>query len=164
MTFLDLLPAVFTQLLLLAQTAGVLRLGTISLDGTKIHADASKSQAVSYAHLLALEERIRNDVATLLTRAAQADTMPLPEGLVVAEEIADRQARLLRLAEAKAVLVARAADRYAAAQAAYAAQVQERAERARWGANHAAGLPNPRPRRGRKIQISTTLPTPTAGL
>src|SRR5437763_11408655 len=54
-TFLDLLPDVFTQLLLVAQAAGVLRLGTISLDGTKIHADASKSQAVSYQRLLELE-------------------------------------------------------------------------------------------------------------
>ena len=130
-TFLDLLPDVFSQLLLLAQAAGVLRLGTISLDGTKIHADASKSQAVSYARLLQLEDRIRGEVGALLTRAAQADTTPLPEGLVVADELTDRAARLARLAEAKAVLEARAADRDALAQAAYAAAVREREERAR---------------------------------
>src|SRR3954462_15508679 len=72
-TFLDLLPEVFTQLLLLAQAAGVLRLGTISLDGTKVHADASKSKAVSYARLLELEERLAREVADLLGRAAAAD-------------------------------------------------------------------------------------------
>src|SRR4051812_666433 len=130
-TFLDLLPDLFTQLLLLAQAAGVLRLGTISLDGTKIHADASKSKAVSYARLLALEQRLRAEVDDLLARAAQADTTPLPDGLVLADEVADRQARLARLAEAKAVLEARARERDAAAQAAYAAKVREREERAR---------------------------------
>src|SRR3954470_19203835 len=71
-TFLDLLPDIFTQLLLLAQAAGVLRLGTLSFDGSKVHADASKSQAVSYQRLLQLEERIRSEVAALLARAAQA--------------------------------------------------------------------------------------------
>jgi transposase len=129
-TFLDLLPDVFTQLLLLAQAAGVLRLGTVSFDGTKVHADASKSKAVSYQRLLELEVRIQVEVADLLTRAAQADTLPLPDGLVLTDELADRAARLARLAEAKAVLEERAQERDALAHAAYAAQVQERAEQA----------------------------------
>ncbi len=129
-TFLDLLPNVFTQLLLLAQAAGVLRLGTVSFDGTKLHADAAKSKAVSYQRLLELEVRVRAEVADLLARAAQADTRPLPDGLVLADELADRAARLTRLAAAKAVLEARAAERDALAQAAYAAKVQEREERA----------------------------------
>lgn len=49
-------------MLLLAQEAGVLKLGTISLDGTKIHADASKHQAVSYQRLLELETQLRAEV------------------------------------------------------------------------------------------------------
>src|SRR3954467_15031362 len=81
-TFLDLLPEVFTQLLLLAQAAGVLRLGTVSFDGTKLHADASKSQAVSHQRLLELEVRIQAEVADLLACAAAADTTPLPDSLV----------------------------------------------------------------------------------
>src|SRR3954464_4637452 len=131
LAFLDLLPAVFTQLLLLAQTAGVLRLGTISLDGTKVHADASKSKAVSYARLLELEERLAREVTDLLARAAAADQTPLPDGLVLADEVADRTARLARLAAAKAVLEARARERDATAQADYAAKLHERAEQAR---------------------------------
>src|SRR5205085_4002683 len=51
-TFLPELKDLFVQVLLLAQEAGVLKLGTISLDGTKIHADASKHNAVSYKRLL----------------------------------------------------------------------------------------------------------------
>src|SRR5215213_3466554 len=129
-TFLDLLPDVFTQLLLLAQAAGVLRLGTVSFDGTKLHADASKSQAVSHARLLDLEVRIQAEVADLLACAAAADTTPLPDSLVLADELADRAARLTRLAEAKAVLEARAKERDALAHAAYAAKVREREERA----------------------------------
>jgi transposase len=143
-TFLDLLPDLFTQLLLLAQAAGVLRLGTISLDGTKIHADASKSKAVSYARLLELEQRLRAEVDDLLARAAQADTTPLPDGLVLADEVADRQARLARLAEARAVLEARARERDAGAQAAYAAKVREREERARRRGGKPRG-PTPQP-------------------
>src|SRR3982751_2905809 len=77
-SFLDLLPDVFTQLLLLAQAAGVLRLGTVHFDGSKLHADASKSQAVSHKRLLELEVRVRVEVDELLARAAQADTTPLP--------------------------------------------------------------------------------------
>ena len=54
-TFLAEIKELFVQILLLAQAAGVLKLGNISLDGSKIHADASKSQAVSYKRLLELE-------------------------------------------------------------------------------------------------------------
>src|SRR5207253_8809979 len=61
-TFLPELKELFVQVLLLAQVSGVLKLGSISLDGTKIHADASKSKAVSYKHLLALEIHLRAEV------------------------------------------------------------------------------------------------------
>src|SRR6476661_2223644 len=62
-TFLADLKDLFVQVLVLAQLAGVLKLGNISLDGTKIHADASKSRAVSYKRLLELETQLRTDVA-----------------------------------------------------------------------------------------------------
>ena len=51
-TFLPELKELFVQVLLLAQETGVLKLGTISLDGTKMHADASRHNAVSYKRLL----------------------------------------------------------------------------------------------------------------
>src|SRR5258706_1221137 len=54
-TFLSDLKDLFVQVLLLAQVAGVLKLGNISLDGTTIHADASKRKAMSYNHLLVFE-------------------------------------------------------------------------------------------------------------
>src|ERR671932_451055 len=118
-TFLPDLQDLFVQVLLLAQEMGVLKLGTISIDATKIHADASKSKAVSYKRLLELEAQLRAEVAALFALGAQADQGSLPDGLVVADEIALRADRLRRLAEAKAVLEARAAERQAVERAEY---------------------------------------------
>src|SRR5947207_4720142 len=64
-TFLPELKELFVQVLLLAQEAGVLKLGTISLDGTKVHADASKRKAVSYKRLLEVEAQLRSEVEEL---------------------------------------------------------------------------------------------------
>lgn len=131
--FLSELQELFVQTLLLAQTAGVLKLGNLSLDGTKIHADASKSHAVSYKRLIELEAQLRQDVQGLLTLGEQADQgeRRLPEGLVVQDEIALREARLANLAQAKAVLEARAQDRYQAEKAEYEAKLRAREEKAR---------------------------------
>jgi transposase len=131
-SFLSEIKELFVQVLLLAQLLGVLKLGTISLDGTKIHADASKSKAVSYKRLLERETELRQEVAELLELGEQADQdqAELPAGLVIEAEIAFRQRRLLNLAEAKAVLEARAQERYVAELAEYDAKLQARAEKA----------------------------------
>jgi transposase len=130
-TFLPELKDLFVQVLLLAQAAGVLKLGNISLDGTKIHADASKSHAVSYQRLLELEHQLRAEVDELFVLGEQAEQGHLPEGLVITDEIARRQERRANLARAKAVLEARAQERYQAERAEYEAKVQAREERAR---------------------------------
>ncbi|MCI0421971.1 MAG: transposase, partial [Acidobacteria bacterium] len=130
-TFLPELKDLFVQVLLLAQAAGVLKLGNISLDGTKIHADASKSHAVSYKRLLELEHQVRAEVDELFALSEQAEQAHLPEGLVITDEIARREARLANLAQAKAVLEARAQERYQAERAEYEAKVRAREERAR---------------------------------
>jgi hypothetical protein len=98
--FLDLLPDVLRQLLLLAAASGARQVGQIVLagDGTKIRADASKHHAVSYGHLDQLEARVQGEIAALLARGAAAAAAPLPDGLVIADEITDRQAQLARLA------------------------------------------------------------------
>ena len=147
-TFLPQLKDLFVQVLLLAQVAGVLKLGNISLDGTKIHADASKSKAVSYKHLLTLEAYLRTEVEALFALSEQAEQASLPDGLVVNHEIAIRQARLARLAEAKAVLEARAKERDASEQAEYAAKVQERQDTARRTGRTPRGRPPKAPTPG----------------
>jgi transposase len=151
-TFLAELQELFVQVLLLAEEVGVLTLGNISVDGRKIHADASKSKAVSYQRLTDLAARLRAEVVELFALAEQADQGAVPDGMVVAEEIARRQERLARLAEAKAVLAARAEDRDAAEQAAYRAKLCEREEKARRrgrpprGRPPAPPTPGPRPK------------------
>src|SRR5215217_3896035 len=130
-TFLPKLQDLFVQVLLLAQTMGVLKLGNISIDGTKIHADASKSKAVSYKRLLEVERRLRADVEALFALAAQADQASVPDGMSIANEITLREERLARLAEAKAVLQARAQERQASEQAEYEAKVREREAKAK---------------------------------
>jgi len=130
-TFLPELQDLFVQVLLLAQTMGVLKLGNISIDGTKIHADASKSKAVSYKRLLELDSYLRAEVAALFALAAHADQGSVPDGMVIASEIALRETRLARLAEAKAVLQARAEERQAIEQAEYDAKVREREAKAK---------------------------------
>ena len=131
--FLDEIGELFVQILLLAQAAGVLKLGNLSLDGTKIHADASKSHAVSYKRLIELEAQLRQDVQDLLSLGEQADQgeRVLPEGLVLADEVALRRARLVNLAQAKVVLEARAQERYQAEKAEYDAQLRAHEEKAR---------------------------------
>jgi transposase len=143
-TFLPELKDLFVQVLLLAQLAGVLKLGNISLDGTKIHADASKSKAVSYKHLLALQAQLRAEVDELFALSERVDQGDLPDGLVLSDEIAIRQARQARLAEAKAVLEARAKERDAIEQAEYAAKVQARADKAQQTGRTPRGRP-PKP-------------------
>jgi transposase len=131
-TFLAEIQELFVQILLLAQAAQVLKLGNLSLDGSKIHADASKSQAVSYKRLLELEVQLRQEVHELFALGEQADQgdLQLPNGLVIPDEIALRQERLTNLTHAKAVLQARAQERYQAEKVEYEAKVRARDEKA----------------------------------
>ena len=130
-TFLPEIRELFVQILLLAHIAGVLKVGNISLDGSKIHADASKSKAVSYKRLLKLEEQLHQEVEELLALGEQADQVELPEGMVIEDEITFRKNRLANLSEAKAILEARAKERYEAEQAEYEAKMRAREEKAR---------------------------------
>ena len=132
-TFLAEIQELFVQILLLAQAAGVLKLGTISLDGSKIHADASKSKAVSYKRLGEIEAQLRKEVAELFQLGEQVDQgeTQLPDGLILEDEIAIREERLANLAKAKAELEVRAKERYEAEQAEYEAKLREREEKGR---------------------------------
>jgi transposase len=148
-TFLAEISEVFVQVLVAAKVCGVHLDGAASADGSKIHADASKSAAVSYGRLGDLEETLRQEVATLLAAAAAADGAE--EAGRLQGEVARREARLAQLARARAVLEQRAAERDAEERAAYEAKLAERAARAeRTG----------KPPRGREPQPPTPGPPP----
>ncbi|HOG48257.1 MAG TPA: transposase [Anaerolineae bacterium] len=140
-SFLSEIKDLFAQVLLVAHQSGLLKLGNISIDGTKIHADASKSHAVSYKHLLQLESRLRQEVDELFTMAAQVDQTELPEGMGIADEIAFREQRLANLAQAKQVLEARAQERYELEQAEYKAKLRERERKAQETGRKPGGRP-----------------------
>jgi transposase len=149
-TFLGEIQELFVQILLLAQEAKVFKLGNISLDGSKIHADASKHHAVSYKRLIELDTQLRQEVHALLTLGEQADQgeRTLPDGLVIEDELAIRKERLANLAKAKTVLQARAQEREAAEQAEYQAKLREREEQARQKGRKPRGRPPQPPQPG----------------
>jgi transposase len=132
-TFLAEIQELFVQILLVAQAAGVLKLGNLSLDGSKVHADASKSHAVSYRRLVEMEVQLKQEVQELLTLGERADQgeVAVPEGLVLEDELNLRQERLVNLAQARKVLEERANERYAAEKAEYEAKLKERTKKAR---------------------------------
>jgi transposase len=142
--FLDEIKGVFAQVLLIAFEMGYLKLGNISLDGSKVHADASKSHAVSYGRLLKLEKRLHQEVEELLALGERADQTELPPELDIDTEVAFRQERLLNLDRAKRVLEARAEERYQAELTEYQAKLQAREEKARETGRKPRG-PAPKP-------------------
>jgi transposase len=159
--FLTEIKLVFAQVLLIAHELGYLKLGNISLDGSKTHTDASKSKAVSYGRLLQLEERLQQEVEELLALGEQTDVTGLPTGLAIETEVAFRQERLVNLAQAKCILEARAAERYQTEWAEYEAKLQLRTEKAQETGRKPRG-PEPQPPQptgpGNKDQYNFTDP------
>ena len=111
--FLKDIEALFVKVLLLAHEMGVLKMGTVALDGTKIHANASRHSALSYEHAGKIEAQLKAEVAELLAKAEAADQADIPDGISVPEELARREDRLEKLAVARAKIEARAKERYA---------------------------------------------------
>ena len=111
--FLKELKALFVQILLIAHKMGVLKLGSVSLDGTKIKGNASKHHALSWGYARKLEKQLKDEIRELLCKAKQADKEDLPEGMNIPEELARRESRLEAIAAAKAQIEQRAAERFA---------------------------------------------------
>lgn len=109
-THLDALKGLFQQVLVLCMEAGLVKLGHIALDGTKVQANASKHKANSYAHMKKLEERLQTEIADLMERAEASDTaedVRLGTGVDevdVPEELRRREGRLAKLRQAKQAL------------------------------------------------------------
>jgi DDE family transposase/transposase-like protein DUF772 len=111
------LAGLFEQGLRLCRKAGLVQLGRVAIDGTKLKANASKHKAMSYGRMQEKETALRQEVAELLRRAEQADRDedqrygPEHGGDMLPAELARRESRLQKLAEAKAALEAEARQR-----------------------------------------------------
>jgi transposase len=106
-----LLKACFVRVLELAREVGLLKLGTVSVDGTKIAARAAKSRNLRREQLEAQLRQLQGEVDTLLARAEQADGPGQDPGTSLPRELASRQRRLERLRAAQAVLDQRQKER-----------------------------------------------------
>ena len=158
--FLTEIEQLFVDVLLLARQAGMLKLGTVALDGTKIHADASRHSALSWRRACEIEARLRAEVAELMALAEAADAANVPDGMSVPEELARREDRLAAIAEAKAELETRAEERYARERAEYEEKMRAREEKAERTGRKPGGRPPASPEAGPrpKDQINLTDP------
>ncbi len=139
--FLREIEGLFVQVLLLAREMGVLKIGTVALDGTKIHANASRHSALSHEHAGKIEAQLKAEVAQLLAKAEAVDTADVPDGMSIPEELARREERLEKIAEAKAKIEARAAERFARERAEHEARLAARAARTEATGKKPGGFP-----------------------
>ena len=96
------LAALFVQVVKLARECGLVRLGTIAVDGTKLRANASKHKAMSYGRMQAAEAQLKAQIDALLARAAQADKAEAGEAdMGIPAEIARREQRLAAIRAAQ---------------------------------------------------------------
>lgn len=142
--FLDELAGIFVQVLEMAQEMKLLKLGSISLDGTKVHANASRHSALSHGYIEKIEAQLKAEVQELLALAEQADRADVPDGVSLPAEIKRREDRLSAMAAARAKIEARAKERFEREQAAYEAKVAQRDAKAKETGKKAGGKP-PKP-------------------
>lgn len=124
--FLKEIEGLMVQVLLIARTLGVLNLGNIALDGSKIKANASKHSAMSYGHIKKLEDQLKEEVKKLMELAEAADNEKMPGGMNLPDEIARREDRLEAIAAAKTKIEERAKERFDEEQAEYGAKLARR--------------------------------------
>jgi transposase len=124
----ELLASSFHQVLELAAEARVLKVGdiTVSIDGTKLLANASKHSAMSHEHLEKQLKLAEEQIDELLAKAEEADSAPLHDGLSIPGEIKRREDRIAKLKEARKAMEARAKARFEYEQAEHEARIAAR--------------------------------------
>jgi transposase len=121
--FLPQLTQLFVEI---AGRMKVFKLGSVSLDGTKMKANASRHKALSYSHAIKLEEQLNAEVAELLKQAEANEQADIPDGMSIPEELMRREERLTAIDEAKAEIEQRAAVRHTTEEKAYEKKIAER--------------------------------------
>jgi hypothetical protein len=142
----------------LAREMGMLKMGTVALDGTKIHANASRHSALSYEHASKIEEQLKAEVADLMARAEAADVAEVVDGMSIPDELARREERLAKLAAARAKIEARAKERFEREAAEHRAKLAAREAKAEATGKKPGGKPPAPPVEGPqpKDQINLT--------
>ena len=156
--FLEHLKPLFVQILEIASTLGVLKLGKVSLDGTKIKANASKHRALSWDYATKLQQHLQAEVDELLRLAETADADSIPDGMNIPEELTRRQDRLAAIAVAKQEIERRAAKRYEQEQELHAQKMAARQAKAEQTGRKPRGRepqpPEPGPRKNDQVNLT----------
>lgn len=139
--FLVQIELLFVDVLKLAHAMGMLKLGTVAVDGTKLHANASRHSALSYGHAQKIEQQLRKEVQQLLRLAERADAADIPDGMSIPAELERGELRLAAIAEAKAKIEARDEARLTQEQAEHQAKLAARAEQAQRTGKKPGGRP-----------------------
>lgn len=116
----------FVQVLQIARENQLSSFGTVSLDGTKIHANASRHSALSYEHAVKLEAQLKAEVQELFALAEAADQTAAPDGMSVPAEISRREDQIKAITQARAQIEARAKERYEREKAEFDARMAAR--------------------------------------
>ena len=160
---LSALAALFIQVLQLCRAAGLVRLGHVALDGTKVKANASKHKAMSYGRMSETEARLEREVAELLAQAQAVDAAEDaqgsagPRGETLPAELARRESRLAKIRAAKAALEQEPESTRPPARR-RCAQGWRRASRGWWAAKAARRChPTPPPRSPSRARSATSL-------
>ena len=148
--FLDELAGLFVQVLEVALEMKLLKLGTVCLDGTKIHANASRHSALSHGHIEKLEVQLKAEVQDLFAQAESADQANVPDGVSLPDEIKRREDRLAAMAAAKVKIAARAEERYQREKAEYDEKMAARTAKEKDTGNKPGGKPPQAPTPGPK--------------
>jgi transposase len=156
--FLQQLKPLFVEILMLAREMGLLTLGKVSLDGTKVKANASKHHALSWDHASKLEQQLKAEVDELIRLAEQADSEEIPEGMDIPEELGRRKDRLEAIAQAKMKIQERAAERYAQEQKEHEEKVAKRLAKSEATGKKPRGPkpkpPTPGPRKNDQVNLT----------
>ena len=156
--FLGQIEVLFVEVLKLARTMGMLKVGTVAVDGTKIHANASRHSALSYGHAKKIEKQLRKEVQQLLRLAERADAQDIPDGMSIPEELERREVRLAAIAAAKAKIEGRAEERLQREQEEHQSKLAARAEKEQQTGKKCRGRPPEPPTGGvrEKDQVNLT--------
>ena len=156
--FLQELTALFVEILVVAEVMGLVKLGSVSLDGTKIKANASKHKALSWDYANRLEVQLKQEVEELMRLAAAADQSSSPEEMDIPQELRRREERLAAIARAKEELKVRAQERFEREQAEYEEKLANREARAKKTGKKPRGKPPKPPTAGPrgKDQVNLT--------
>jgi transposase len=134
----------FLKVLMVAQEMGHLKkVGSVSIDGTKIKANASKHSAVSYKRAGEMIEQLESEISELMRKAEEADNTPLEDGLTIPDEIARREDRKEKLKEAREIIEERYEIIKKQKQSEYEEKLEEREEKRRSGKNLRGRKPDP---------------------